>query len=131
MAFKTGLMGALYLDGVLVEYITSLTLSIDRDVAEQAIMGQEYKIKRVGAYGGEFSGSALVNTTSKALLDAALAVSTTTKNIAVYPDRTAMTSYWYADAQFSSWNAAGEPGGLWSGDFGGVFENLQVAGFTA
>jgi predicted ribonuclease toxin of YeeF-YezG toxin-antitoxin module len=130
MAFKTGLMGAVYLDGALIEYVTSLSLSIDRDVAEAAIMGQEYKIKRVGAYGGEFSGSALVNTTSKAVLDAALAASTTTKNISVYPDRTDMSDYWYASAQFSSWNASGEPGGLWSGDFGGVFEQLQVAGFS-
>ena len=58
--FKSGLMGAVYREGVLINFVTSISLSLDRDVAEEAVMGQEYKIKRVGAYGAEFSGSALV-----------------------------------------------------------------------
>ena len=118
--FKAGLNGALYIDGVLMNYITSLEVSLDRDVAEEAVMGQQYKIKRVGAYGGDFSGSALVDLDSKQLLDLMLAQSTTTAVYAMYPDRTDLSNYWYFDGQMSSWTATADPGGIWSGDFGGI-----------
>lgn len=131
MAFKTGLQAALYIDGVLINFVTSLTLSIDRDTAEEAVMGQEYKIRRVGAYGVDFSGSALVDTESKQLLDETLAVATTTSVFSVYPDRTDLTDYWYGTGQLASWSATGEPGGLWSGDFSGVIDQLNVVGFSA
>ena len=118
--FKTGLNGALYIDGTLINYITSLEVSLDRDVAEEAVMGQEYKIKRVGAYGGDFSGSALVDLDSKQLLALMLAQSTSTAVYAVYPDRTDLSNFWYFDGQLNSWTATADPGGIWSGDFGGI-----------
>ena len=118
--FKAGLQGALYIDGTLINFITSLEVSIDRDVAEEAVMGQEYKIKRVGAYGAEFTGAALVDLDSKQLLDLMLAQSTTTASYAIYPDRTDLSNYWYFDGQMQSWSASGEPGGIWAGDFGGI-----------
>jgi len=125
--FKAGLNGALYIAGTLVNFITSLEVSLDRDVAEEAVMGQEYKIKRVGAYGGDFSGSALVDMDSKQLLDLLLAQSTTTAAYAVYPDRTDLTDYWYFDGQLNSWTATADPGGIWSGDFGGVVAGAFAA----
>jgi hypothetical protein len=131
LAFKTGLQGALYIDGTLINFITSLTLSIDRDTAEQAVMGQEYKIRRVGAYGVDMTGSALVDTASKQLLDEVLSVATSTSVFAIYPDRTDLTDYWYGTGQLASWSATGEPGGLWSGDFSGVIDQLTATGFTA
>jgi len=128
--FSSGLMGAVYREGTLINFITSISLSLDRDVAEEAIMGQEYKIKRVGAYGAEFSGSALVDIDSKQLLDAALAESTTTENWAIYPDRTDLTNYWYFEGQLNAWSTTGESGGLWSGDFAGIVAGeLSVVGF--
>jgi len=130
--FKSGLLGAVYREGVLINFVTSCTISLDRDVAEEAVMGLEYKIKRVGAYGAEFSGSALVDIESKQLLDAALAESTTVESWAVYPDRTDLTDYWYFDGQLSGWSVTGESGGLWAGDFSGIVAGeLSVAGFTA
>jgi len=129
--FKAGLQGALYIGGTLINYITSLEVSIDRDVAEESVMGQEYKIKRVGAYGGEFTGSALVDLDSKQLLDEVLSQSTTTSSYAVYPDRTDLTDYWYFDGQMQSWAASGEPGGIWAGDFGGIVCGVfQATGFS-
>ena len=125
--FKAGLNGALYIDGVLMNYITSLEVSLDRDVAEEAVMGQEYKIKRVGAYGGDFSGSALVDLDSKQLLTLMLAQSTTTAVYAVYPDRTDLSNYWYFDGQLNSWTATADPGGIWSGDFGGIVAGVFTA----
>ena len=125
--FKAGLNGALYIGGTLVNFITSLEVSLDRDVAEEAVMGQEYKIKRVGAYGGDFSGSALVDLDSKQLLDLLLAQSTTTAAYAVYPDHTDLTDYWYFDGQLNSWTATADPGGIWSGDFGGVVAGAFAA----
>ena len=125
--FKAGLQGALYIDGVLIEFITSLEVSIDRDIAEEAVMGQEYKIKRVGAYGADFSGSALVDMDSRALLDEVLSQSTTTAVYAVYPDRTDLTNYWYFDGQMGSWNASADPGGIWAGDFGGIVAGVFTA----
>ena len=125
--FKAGLNGALYIGGTLVNFITSLEVSLDRDIAEEAVMGQEYKIKRVGAYGGDFSGSALVDLDSKQLLDLLLAQSTTTAAYAVYPDRTDLTDYWYFDGQLNSWTATADPGGIWSGDFGGVVAGAFAA----
>jgi len=130
--FKAGLNGALYIAGTLVNFITSLEVSLDRDVAEEAVMGQEYKIKRVGAYGGDFSGSALVDLDSKQLLDLLLAQSTTTAAYAVYPDRTDLTDYWSFDGQLNSWTATADPGGIWSGDFGGVVAGeFSATGFSA
>ncbi len=125
--FKAGLQGALYIDGVLIEFITSLEVSIDRDVAEEAVMGQEYKIKRVGAYGADFSGAALVDMDSKALLDEVLSQSTTTSVYAIYPDRTDLTNYWYFDGQMGSWNASADPGGIWAGDFSGIVAGVFTA----
>jgi len=130
--FKAGLNGALYIGGTLVNFITSLEVSLDRDVAEEAVMGQEYKIKRVGAYGGDFSGSALVDLDSKQLLDLLLAQSTTTAAYAVYPDRTDLTDYWSFDGQLNSWTATADPGGIWSGDFGGIVAGeFSATGFSA
>jgi len=130
--FKTGLLGAVYREGVLINFVTSCTISLDRDVAEEAVMGQEYKIKRVGAYGAEFSGSALVDIESKQLLDAALAASTTTQSWAIYPDRTDLTDYWYFQGQLNGWSATGESGGLWAGDFSGIVAGeLSVVGFAS
>jgi hypothetical protein len=120
--FKAGLQGALYIDGTLINFITALEVSIDRDVAEEAVMGQEYKIKRVGAYGAEFTGSALVDLDSKQLLD-----EVPTSVYAVYPDRTDLTDYWYFDGQMQSWSASGEPGGIWAGDFGGIVAGVFTA----
>ena len=125
--FKAGLNGALYIDGVLMNYITSLEVSLDRDVAEEAVMGQEYKIKRVGAYGGDFSGSALVDLDSKQLLTLMLAQSTTTAVYAIYPDRSDLSNYWYFDGQLNSWTATADPGGIWSGDFGGIVAGVFTA----
>jgi len=130
--FKAGLNGALYIAGTLVNFITSLEVSLDRDVAEEAVMGQEYKIKRVGAYGGDFSGSALVDLDSKQLLDLLLAQSTTTAAYAVDPDRTDLTDYWSFDGQLNSWTATADPGGIWSGDFGGIVAGaFSATGFSA
>jgi len=125
--FKAGLNGALYIDGVLMNYITSLEVSLDRDVAEEAVMGQQYKIKRVGAYGGDFSGSALVDLDSKQLLTLMLAQSTTTAVYAIYPDRSDLSNYWYFDGQLNSWTATADPGGIWSGDFGGIVAGVFTA----
>ena len=125
--FKAGLQGALYIDGVLIEFITSLEVSIDRDVAEEAVMGQEYKIKRVGAYGADFSGAALVDKDSKVLLDEVLSQSTTTSVYSIYPDRTDLDNYWYFDGQMGSWNASADPGGIWSGDFSGIVAGVFTA----
>ena len=125
--FKAGLQGALYIDGVLIEFITSLEVSIDRDIAEEAVMGQEYKIKRVGAYGADFSGAALVDMDSKVLLDEVLSQSTTTSVYAIYPDRTDLDNYWYFDGQMGAWNASADPGGIWSGDFSGIVAGVFTA----
>jgi len=125
--FKAGLQGALYIDGVLIEFITSLEVSIDRDIAEEAVMGQEYKIKRVGAYGADFSGAALVDMDSKVLLDEVLSQSTTTSVYSIYPDRTDLDNYWYFDGQMGSWNASADPGGIWSGDFSGIVAGVFTA----
>lgn len=125
--FKAGLQGALYIDGVLIEFITSLEVSIDRDIAEEAVMGQEYKIKRVGAYGADFSGAALVDMDSKVLLDEVLSQSTTTSVYAIYPDRTDLDNYWYFDGQMGAWNSSADPGGIWSGDFSGIVAGVFTA----
>ena len=129
--FKAGLQGALYIDGTLINFITSISVNLDRDVAEESVMGQEYKIKRVGAYGGEFSGAALVDTDTKQLLDEVLAVSTSTSSFAIYPDRTDLTDYWYFDGQMGAWSASGEPGGIWAGDFSGIVAGeFHATGFA-
>ena len=95
-------------------------------------MGQEYKIQRVGAYGANFSGSALVDLDSKQIFDEAISQSTTTTNVSIYPDRTDLSSYFYGDAQFQSWNASATPGDLWAGDFAGLFADaIYAVGFTA
>ena len=128
--FKAGLQGALYIDGVLINFITALEVNIDRDVAEESVMGQEYKIKRVGAYGADFSGSALVDMDSKVLLDEVLSQSTTLSVYSIYPDRTDLDNYWYFDGQMGSWNASADPGGIWSGDFSGIVAGVfSVTGF--
>jgi len=129
--YKTGINGAMYVDGVLINFITDLELSMDRDVAESAPMGQESKIKRVGAYGGEFSGSALVDMDSKQIFDEVIAVSTSTCVVSIYPDRTDLTDGWYFDAQFSSWSAGASSGDFWAGDFGGVVSgDINTLGFS-
>lgn len=125
--FKAGLQGALYIDGVLIEFITALEVNIDRDIAEEAVMGQEYKIKRVGAYGADFSGSALVDMDSKVLLDEVLSQSTTLSVYSIYPDRTDLDNYWYFNGQMGSWNASADPGGIWSGDFSGIVAGVFTA----
>ena len=127
MAQLTGLMGAMYVDGVLINFITSLELSVDRDTAEESVMGSEGKIQRVGAYGATFSGSALVDTASNQIFDEVYAVATTTSNVAIYPDRTDLGDFWYGDAQFGSWNASGAPGDFWAIDFSGLFTGLIYA----
>jgi len=130
--FKTGIQGALYIDGSLIDFVQELSVSIDRDTAEESIMGQEYKIARVGPYGGEFSGSALVDTETKVLLDEVLSVSTTTSVISIYPDRTDVTTGWYFDGQMQSWEASGAAGDMWAADFGGIIAGeLQTLGFGA
>ena len=122
--FATGLMGIMYIDGAEVTYITSLEISLDRDTAEQAVMGQEYKIQRVGAYGVAFSGSGLLDLEDANIFDEVNSVSTTTSNVSVYPDRTDMATYFYGNAQFSSWSTSGAPGDLWAVDFGGIFTDV-------
>lgn len=130
-SFSTGLQGAVYANGTLINFITNVEISIDRDSADEAVMGQEYRIKRVGAYGGEFSGSALVDMDSKQIFDYAVGNAATIYNIAIYPVRTTMTDYWYGNAQFSSWSASAAPGDLWAGDFSGVFtDEIFSVGFS-
>ena len=128
----SGLAGIVYIDGTEVNFITNIEISIDRDSADEAVMGTEYRIRRVGAYGGEFSGSALVDTDSKQIFDYAVGVAATIYNLAVYPVRTAMTDYWYGDCQFSAWSASASPGDLWAGDFSGIFtDEIFSVGFAA
>lgn len=131
MAQLTGLQSALYVDGTLINFVTSLELSVDRDTAEAAVMGSEGKIQRVGAYGASFSGSALVDTASQQIFSEVYAVATTTSNVAIYPDRTDMSDYWYGDAQFGSYSASGAPGDFWAIDFSGIFTgNVYAVGFS-
>lgn len=130
--FATGLQGAVYANGTLINFITNIEISIDRDSADEAVMGENWRIKRVGAAGAEFSGSALVDLDSKQIFDYACGAAATIYNIAIYPVRTAMSDYWYGNAQFSSWSASAAPGDLWAGDFSGVFTGEVFAvGFTS
>lgn len=129
--FKSGINGALYIDGTLLEFVGELSWSIDRDNAEASLMGQEYKIKRVGPYGGEFSGSGLVDMDTKVLLDEVLAQSTTTAVVAIYPDRTDTTTGWYWNGQFSSYSASATAGELWTTEFSGIVcDVVSSLGFT-
>jgi hypothetical protein len=129
--FATGLLGAVYVDSTLINFVTNITVNIERDSAEEAVMNQQYKIKRVGAYGGEFSGSALVDLDSKQLFDQVTGQSTATNVLSIYPVSSDLTDYWYGDAQFNSWSAEASPADLWSGDFGGVFTGeIFAVGFS-
>lgn len=130
--FATGLQGIVYINGTELNFVTNIEISVDRDSADEAYLGAEYRIKRVGAYGGEFSGSALVDMDSKQIFDYAVGTAATIYNIAIYPVRTAMSDYWYGNAQFSSWSASTAPGDLWAGDFSGVFtDQIFSVGFAS
>jgi len=131
MAYKAGLDGALYIDGVILEYVSSITIGIDREVAEAAVMGDESGISRVGVYRSEFSGTALMNTASNTIFDEVTGSATTTSVISVYPDRTNTTNGWWFNGQFSRWNVSAGTGDFWSIDFGGVCEgDVTALGFS-
>jgi hypothetical protein len=73
-----------------------------------------------------------MNTSEKTLFDQVTGSSTTTVNIAVYPDRTNTGNGWYFDGQFGSWSVSASTGEFWSIDFGGVVEgDVSTLGFGA
>lgn len=131
MAYKTGLDGAVYIDGTLLPYVTQFTISLERETAEASIFGDESKIKRVGTYGTDFSGSALMNTASNTIFDQVTGSSTTTVVISVYPDRTNTGNGWYFNGQFGGWSVGAATGDFWSIDFSGVVEgDVNALGFA-
>lgn len=119
---------AMYINGTQYTHSTSLSLSLERPVAELQIQQQEYVEKDIGQYAAEFSGSGAVDDASKAMIGYVTAG--TSKTVAIYP--TNVTSdYWSFTAYFTTWAATGPVDGFWSIDFGGIVDGaISITGFA-
>lgn len=128
MAHLDGLNGAMYIGGTQWTHSTTLSISVERDVAEVQIQQQQYKEKAVGPYAGEFSGTGVVDDTDKTIIDLVTAGSSQT--VAIYP--TDVTSdYWSFTGFFTTWSVGVPSDGFDTIDFGGIIDGaLTITGFS-
>jgi hypothetical protein len=128
MATLSGLNGALYIGGTRWAYSTTLSLSIERDVAEVQIQQQQYIDQAVGPYKAEFSGTGVVDSTDKTLFDNVTGGSSTT--VAIYPTNDS-TDYWSFTGYFTSYSVAIPSDGFNVIDFAGIVDGaLTITGFS-
>lgn len=128
MSKLAGLMGAMYVAGSRYTDSTTLSLSIERSVAEVMIHQESYTTKAVGPYSGEFGGTGVVDSTSSTILS--YVTVGTSAAIAIYPTNDT-SDYWYFNGYFTSWAVEGPADGFWTIDFGGIVDGaLSEYGFA-
>jgi hypothetical protein len=118
----------MYVDGSHYSSSTTLSISLDRSVAEVLIQGQNYTEKAVGPYSGEFSGGGVADDTESTLIDYTTTGSSHT--VAIYPTN-ATSDYWSFTGYFTSWSVDGPADGFWTIDFSGIIDGaLTSTGFS-
>ena len=128
MATLSGLNGAMYVDGTRWALSTTLSLSIERDVAEVQIQQQAYIDQAIGPYKGEFSGTGVVDSTDKVLFDSITAGTSST--VAIYPTNDS-SDYWSFTGYFTSYSVSIPSDAFNIIDFSGVVDGaLTITGFS-
>lgn len=128
MSHLDGLNGAMYVDGTRYAHSTTLAISLERAVATAQIQQQQYVEQAVGPYTGEFSGTGVVDSADRTVIDNVTGGDS--KTVAIYPTNDT-SDYWSFTAFFTSWNVSIPSDDFDTVDFSGIIDGaISVSGFS-